>query len=821
MSIAISIECSCGGSYSLGKDDGRKGSCPRCGTPPPLPELGLDQTLLQITPQIWKVLCRCQQKLKLPRKMAGHRFQCPKCKKIGRVPRQPQPAGREAMNDATLITEGNDGPPPPRTSPANGGLGARMGSDLSTLQGSGTQNRAPGGENGFVVPPKSSFGDQDSGHGEARGGLGPLAPDLEEAPLLEMAPGEGAGHLEALGGLGPMAPDPDEAPLLQEAPTGRDQIDMSLPEIILPPTLSFGSDAAGEQGAAAAVNANTGAAGFDPIPLEPAAPASGFSFDGPWEEATDAAQGAAPELSADCSESGILAPPMSGYLGAGDGLPAGEVNVSAIQLPPPGPADGAASPAMPQDGFPFPAGHSGGPGSVDSAFPAPQGEPAFESASKTCPGCKNSLPEAAVLCVNCGFDLRSNCVAHAPAGQPDPRIAAGLHAADLVSYFNITGGVEAAKAGITQVLNGMWLYVPLALISAIMWQVGAILMAKDWAAGLVFAAVLQPLVGTILFAGLIACVRDGVFQLEFGIERLLYNCARYWPSFVLGVLLNVPFWALAGVAGVALAKVIGSETLGLSAKIALAIPLGLGGVIWIGLLGLLLPVATVIEGGSPVKLFDHVLRFGLTQAHKLFALGVCIMLIGGGSVAFVGFLYINVGPSLVAVMPFALFAALSLIAVSIISFGYLGEIIASLSLLYLSSIEDNSRLIAMRDRPAGPELNPVLTKASLAVLLALTVGLSFLLTPSSMAQALLHNVSATGYEEGTFDDGEIEADVRSAGAERSTENAVVETVDQEPAVSRGSAPSTPPSVAPTSAAPSTPPGRSSTSTAPSTPPTRD
>jgi len=769
-----------------------------------LPELELDQTLLQITPQIWKVLCNCQQKLKLPRKMAGHRFQCPKCKKIGRVPRQPQPADRGGVDDATLIVEGNGGPPTPRANPTSGGLGARMGSDLSSLQGPSSQDKAPSGENGFVVPPQLSFGSEDPGHDEALGGLGPLAPDPEEAPFLGMPAGEAGDHGEALGGLGPLAPAPDDPPLLQEAPTDSEQIDMSLPEIVLPPTLSFDSEAAPEQEAASLGDDSPGAAGFDPVPLGPPASTSDFSFDGPWEGAAD---GVAPERPADISEPDIMAPPMPGAPGTDGGPPEDDINVSAIQLPP-GPAADAASPAAPQDGVSFQADASSSPGSMGSPSSPPRAESAFESEVKACPSCENSLSGAAVLCVNCGFDLRSNSVVQAQPRRSHMRMPAGLHADDLVSYFNITGGAEAAKAGIGQALSGLWLYVPLALISAIMWQIGVILMAKDWTAGLVFAAVLQPLVGSMLFAGLIACVRDGVFQQEFGVERLLYNCARYWPNFVLGVLLNAPFWILAGVTGVALSKVLGSESFGISAKVALAIPLGLGGVVWIGLLGLLLPVATVIEGGSPVELFDNVLRFGLTQAHRLFALGVCVVFIIGGSFAFLGFLYINVGPSLLEVMPLGLFAPLSLVAVSIVSCGCLGVIVASLSLLYLSSIEDNSRLLTMRDRPVGPEPNPVLTKVSLVVLLALAAGLSFLLTPSSMAPSLLDGASVMEHEEELLN--AIEAE---AGAHSAKENGVAETKDQDEAVERGPAASAPPADIAPSAAPSTPP-----STPPSAPP---
>jgi hypothetical protein len=274
-----------------------------------------------------------------------------------------------------------------------------------------------------------------------------------------------------------------------------------------------------------------------------------------------------------------------------------------------------------------------------------------------------------------------------------------------------------------------------------MWELSLLLLLKGGFAGKILVVAIQPLVGSVLLAGLIGCVRDGLFQTEFCIKRLLYNSARYWPNMFLALVLNVPFWILVTTAGIAIAVLVQSKELGLALKIGLGIPLGLGGIVWVGLMGFLLPVTTILEEGSPFRIFRDVLRFGLNNAHKLFGLAVSTVLIGGGSALLVGFLFVKLEPMVAASVPFGLSTVLCRIVAGVLGVALVGGTIASLSLLYLSHIEDSSRLAGMREQISGPEADPLGTKIAVSFLLAATIALSFLLPPSAGAQTIAGNVT--------------------------------------------------------------------------------
>ena len=113
--MLATIECECGHTYQAESDSRRTSAlCTRCGRREPFPRLDADTRLLHVSPRVWKVLCSCEQKLKLPREMTGRRFQCPRCNKMRRVPAETRAmGGTSMMNDVTVITNPDEMASPP------------------------------------------------------------------------------------------------------------------------------------------------------------------------------------------------------------------------------------------------------------------------------------------------------------------------------------------------------------------------------------------------------------------------------------------------------------------------------------------------------------------------------------------------------------------------------------------------------------------------------------------------------------------------------------------------------------------------------------
>ena len=75
---------------------------------------------------------------------------------------------------------------------------------------------------------------------------------------------------------------------------------------------------------------------------------------------------------------------------------------------------------------------------------------------------------------------------------------------------------------------------------------------------------------------------------------------------------------------------------------------------------------------------------------------------------------------------------------TLVSLAMTGEVVASLMLLYLARVDDNSRLLDIRARIRGPRIRPIVLKASLVVLAIGVFAMSFVMQDTYTKQFSKH-----------------------------------------------------------------------------------
>ncbi len=323
-----------------------------------------------------------------------------------------------------------------------------------------------------------------------------------------------------------------------------------------------------------------------------------------------------------------------------------------------------------------------------------------------------------------------------PAAAPRPAAPVydedsdeGLSARELTRYFNAEGGIDAARSGILEVINGHWLYFPYALISGVQTVLMQILLGLAQESGqsvLAFGLViLNSLLGLFLLAGLFGCIKDGIFNRYMGIGRLIHHSIFHSLRFAGTVLLMAPVGIAMGVgyaAAVAgIMAIAGQDVLLFLILLALlAFP---------GLVGFTVffipPVVAVVENANPFVAFGRGMKFAVTKVFSLFVLTIVVMFGGGGLVFVIWFFWWIFSILLLLFLPPWLYQALQTFMGSLVIAGVFGLIFAAVMILYLSHLPEE-RLRAIHIRLRGPPPRPGALYITMAILSVLLLLLSYL-----------------------------------------------------------------------------------------------
>lgn len=292
----------------------------------------------------------------------------------------------------------------------------------------------------------------------------------------------------------------------------------------------------------------------------------------------------------------------------------------------------------------------------------------------------------------------------------------GIAADELTRYFNSGSGSEAARAGVTQVLHGYWLYIPYALLAACLYNISGMIAAGMDANPLRASAESLLVTAVILFlwAGFIACIKDGVFERSMGIERMFHGALRHFLRFSGAMLLVIPIGVGLAVVGTLVIAGLWNAVPAVVNVLLVILAAGLG--IFSFALLLISPVIAVLEEMNPFLALGRGLLFGLKHIWDLITLTVISMFVGGGVVGMVFFFWWLAKLFLFATLPTWLYEALRLFFGSLGGAAFMGQVLASLMLLYLSNIRDEERLQRIRRRIRGPAAVPV--RLYIAILLA-------------------------------------------------------------------------------------------------------
>lgn len=300
----------------------------------------------------------------------------------------------------------------------------------------------------------------------------------------------------------------------------------------------------------------------------------------------------------------------------------------------------------------------------------------------------------------------------------------GIAARDLSRYFNVRSGKDAAVAGVSQVLNGYWLYIPYALLGGCATNILQIATAStEGRTAMAFVWMGVSFLFTIyLWAAFAGCVKDGIFERSMGIERLLHHGAAHFLYFGGTVLLMIPVGLVLGIlaaAGVAGAWV---ALPGLW-KVLVVIVTVVGGVFFFTLL-FLPPVVAVLEKTNPLFAVGKGLLFGFKHIGSLISLALVSMLIGGGIVLIIGLFYWLASLLLFFILPPWLFDAVGVFVGGIVGGAILGQLTSAIMLLYLSDL-DEDKLEEIHENLRGPRTRPRLLFAAIAVLAIVMLGTNY------------------------------------------------------------------------------------------------
>ncbi len=306
----------------------------------------------------------------------------------------------------------------------------------------------------------------------------------------------------------------------------------------------------------------------------------------------------------------------------------------------------------------------------------------------------------------------------------EPEDDEGIRAAFLTKYFNVQSGIEAAKAGVWQVINGYWLYIPCALFFGCVFFLAMMLI--KWTGGSVAGGTLVlalPALGAVFLLGaLLGCVADGIFERAMGIERFLAHGLRHFLRVLAVTALLSPLIAAAAVLWGVLGGWMAAE--GGFLMLLFFLVIGLLGSVLAGAVVLAPLCAAVLEGGNPLAALLRGLLFIVKHPWWFLSLSLASVVIGCGSIALFRMLWAFVKPWLFSAPPW-LYGGLEAFMAGLILSALGGQLAASLMLIYLSQIGDEERLREIESRlKRAPAARPALLYAAMAAGAVALFGLS-------------------------------------------------------------------------------------------------
>lgn len=284
-------------------------------------------------------------------------------------------------------------------------------------------------------------------------------------------------------------------------------------------------------------------------------------------------------------------------------------------------------------------------------------------------------------------------------GPADP--VEGLRAYQLSKYFNADTGADAARAGLTHVLNGYWLYVPYALLIG-----SGVILLRIVRAGTRQQAgedrLLSALAigsGLFLMAGFLGCIKDGVFDRSMGIARWFLNCATHFPR-VLGTgVLIVPIVACLVFGGMLATEAIAAWNAALMTRALVGLLLIAAGAFLCELLLIPLVIA-VLEQTNPFTAVGRAARFVLLHPASLVSMNVVLVLSCAFASGVTVILWWLLEVVCRVIMRPWLFKAIQIFVAGFAGAAVLALPVASLMVLYLSKLPEE-RLRRIHGRLRG------------------------------------------------------------------------------------------------------------------------
>ena len=306
--------------------------------------------------------------------------------------------------------------------------------------------------------------------------------------------------------------------------------------------------------------------------------------------------------------------------------------------------------------------------------------------------------------------------------KPEPEFTSefndgeGIPPGNLSNYFNAASGKDAAVSGMTQVLNGHWLYIPYALLASCAANLLAMVQqsTQGHPGAQISAAALSFIATAFFWAAFIGCIKDGIFERSMGVERLLYHGLMNVLRFAGTLLLMLPIGAAIGFGG----------ALGISAawvilpgigKILVIVAAALFAIFFFTLL-LLPPVVCVLEKTNPLFAVGRGLAFGFRKVGALISLSIVSVIVGFGICLVIWFffwlaqLFLSIA---LRNVPW-LYQAIYMFVGGIGGGAIMGQLTASVMVLYLSDQSEN-RLQRIHDTLRSPQTRPQLLYATIVV----------------------------------------------------------------------------------------------------------
>jgi len=303
----------------------------------------------------------------------------------------------------------------------------------------------------------------------------------------------------------------------------------------------------------------------------------------------------------------------------------------------------------------------------------------------------------------------------------------GIPALDLSDYFNAETGKDAAVSGMTQVINGHWLYIPTALLVGC--AINLLVMIYQATEGhpgaqITAAILLFPLLA-FFSAAFVGCIKDGIFERSMGLERLLYHGVTNVLRFSGTLLLMLPIWVAIGFGGTA-GIIAAWKVLPWIGQLFVIVAAALFGIFFFTLL-FLPPVVSVLEKTNPLFAVGRGLACGFANVGRLISLSIVSVLIGGGICLAVWFFFWLARLFLFfALKPVPwLYDAIYLFIGCLGGAAIMGQLTASVAVLYLSEQSEN-RLQRIHATLRSPGARPRLLYATIGVGAVALVFLTYL-----------------------------------------------------------------------------------------------